>query len=148
MENKKNDWADEIPSSDSDEPEKKEDKSDDKAKPRTFKESSYQKDEPKGDYHSHEHSYNSYRGDSYRGDSNRGGFRGRRRRGGRGFRDRRSEFGPRLKLHPSYYLTTLLIAKPPFQLKIVVDKSITKGDVLKHFSIVNWLNRKKMPIIS
>lgn len=136
MENKKKDWADEIPSSDSDEPDNREEKPVDTTKASTHTDSSYQKYDSKDDYHSHEHSYNSYRGDSYRSDSHRGGFRGRRRRGGRGFRDRRSEYGPRLKLHPSYYLTTLQIAKPPFQLKIVVDKSISKEDVVKHFAIV------------
>jgi hypothetical protein len=113
---KKTDWAEEKPSSDSED--SKEEVVEEKHVP-----------QEKEEYHSSRRS-------SYRGE------RSRRRRGGRDRRDYKTDSRSRT-LHPSYYLDVIAKAKAPYEIKILIDKGTNAEAIIKHFGAVNTLCRKK-----
>jgi hypothetical protein len=114
---KKTDWAEEKPSSDSED--SKEEVVEEKHAP-----------QEKEEYHSSRRS-------SYRGD------RSRRRRGGRDRRDYKSDNRNRT-LHPSYYLDIISKAKAPYEIKILSDKGIDAETIIKHFGAVHTLSERKI----
>ncbi len=113
---KKTDWAEEKPSSDSED--SREEVVEEKHAPQEREE------------------HHSSRRSSYRGD------RPRRRRGGRERRDYKGENRNRT-LHPSYYLDIISKAKAPYEIKVLIDKGIDAETIIKHFGAVNTLCRKK-----